>query len=68
MDVDYGMVHRDVYLIDIVIYQVIAGLWVVSIVGNWCNFLTLFYIGIELISQHSFSHITLATNMCICIS
>lgn len=23
----------------------IAGLWVLSIVGNWCNFLTLFYIG-----------------------
>jgi len=23
---------------------VIAGLWVLSIVGNWCNFLTLFYI------------------------
>lgn len=22
----------------------IAGLWVVSIVGSWCNFLTLFYI------------------------
>ncbi|KAE8662690.1 Reticulon-like protein B5 [Hibiscus syriacus] len=22
----------------------IAGLWVLSIVGNWCNFLTLFYI------------------------
>lgn len=25
-------------------YQVIAGLWVLSVVGNWCNFLTLFYI------------------------
>lgn len=25
--------------------QVIAGLWVLSIVGTWCNFLTLFYIG-----------------------
>ncbi|GMN31847.1 hypothetical protein TIFTF001_003428 [Ficus carica] len=24
--------------------SVIAGLWVLSIVGNWCNFLTLFYI------------------------
>lgn len=24
--------------------SVIAGLWVVSIVGSWCNFLTLFYI------------------------
>lgn len=23
---------------------VIAGLWILSIVGNWCNFLTLFYI------------------------
>lgn len=23
--------------------SVIAGLWVLSIVGNWCNFLTLFY-------------------------
>lgn len=23
---------------------VIAGLWVLSVVGNWCNFLTLFYI------------------------
>ncbi|KAK2654015.1 hypothetical protein Ddye_013871 [Dipteronia dyeriana] len=28
---------------------VIAGLWVVSIVGNWCNFLTLFYIGFVLL-------------------
>lgn len=27
-----------------VCYQVIAGLWVLSIVGSWCNFLTLFYI------------------------
>ncbi|KAK5777714.1 hypothetical protein PVK06_045681 [Gossypium arboreum] len=27
--------------------SVIAGLWVLSIVGSWCNFLTLFYIGIE---------------------
>lgn len=26
-------------------FQVIAGLWVLSVVGNWCNFLTLFYIG-----------------------
>lgn len=24
--------------------QVIAGLWVLSCVGSWCNFLTLFYI------------------------
>ncbi|XVF53500.1 hypothetical protein PTKIN_Ptkin05aG0104100 [Pterospermum kingtungense] len=24
--------------------RVIAGLWIISIVGNWCNFLTLFYI------------------------
>ncbi|KAJ8752813.1 hypothetical protein K2173_008548 [Erythroxylum novogranatense] len=24
--------------------SIIAGLWVLSIVGNWCNFLTLFYI------------------------
>ncbi|KAK1578355.1 hypothetical protein Q3G72_029652 [Acer saccharum] len=27
----------------------IAGLWVVSIVGNWCNFLTLFYIAFVLL-------------------
>nr|KJB52212.1 hypothetical protein B456_008G250900 [Gossypium raimondii] len=27
--------------------SVIAGLWILSIVGSWCNFLTLFYIGIE---------------------
>lgn len=27
---------------------VIAGLWVVSVVGNWCNFLTLFYIAFVL--------------------
>lgn len=27
----------------------IAGLWIVSIVGNWCNFLTLFYIGFVLL-------------------
>lgn len=25
--------------------QVIAGFWVLSIVGSWCNFLTLFYMG-----------------------
>ena len=25
-------------------FQVIAGLWVLSIVGSWCNFLTLLYI------------------------
>ncbi|KAL4363624.1 hypothetical protein GQ457_04G037600 [Hibiscus cannabinus] len=24
--------------------SVIAGLWILSVVGNWCNFLTLFYI------------------------
>ncbi|KAH7522935.1 hypothetical protein ACOSP7_027593 [Xanthoceras sorbifolium] len=28
---------------------VIAGLWVVSIVGSWCNFLTLFYIAFVLL-------------------
>ncbi|KAH7538123.1 hypothetical protein FEM48_Zijuj03G0165700 [Ziziphus jujuba var. spinosa] len=28
---------------------VIAGLWVLSVVGNWCNFLTLFYIGFVLL-------------------
>ncbi|KAL5989172.1 Reticulon-like protein B2 [Asimina triloba] len=28
---------------------VIAGLWVLSIVGSWCNFLTLFYIGFVLL-------------------
>lgn len=28
---------------------VIAGLWVISIVGSWCNFLTLFYIGFVLL-------------------
>ncbi|KAK3220033.1 hypothetical protein Dsin_014003 [Dipteronia sinensis] len=28
---------------------VVAGLWVVSIVGNWYNFLTLFYIGFVLL-------------------
>jgi hypothetical protein len=33
---------------DILFHQVIAGLWVLSIVGSWCNFLTLFYIGNEL--------------------
>ncbi|XP_075653564.1 reticulon-like protein B3 [Castanea sativa] len=27
----------------------IAGLWVLSIVGNWCNFLTLFYIAFVLL-------------------
>jgi hypothetical protein len=32
----------------ILFHQVIAGLWVLSIVGSWCNFLTLFYIGNEL--------------------
>ncbi|MFQ6632268.1 hypothetical protein Gotur_009247 [Gossypium turneri] len=26
------------------IVQVIAGLWILSIVGSWCNFVTLFYI------------------------
>ena len=31
-------------------YQVIAGLWFLSIVGNWCNFLTLFYVGKEFYS------------------
>lgn len=25
--------------------QVIAGFWVLSIIGGWCNFVTLFYIG-----------------------
>ncbi|KAH7513854.1 reticulon-like protein B2 [Ziziphus jujuba] len=29
--------------------SVIAGLWVLSIVGNWCNFLTLFYIAFVLL-------------------
>ncbi|KAG6666977.1 hypothetical protein I3843_01G064400 [Carya illinoinensis] len=28
---------------------VIAGLWVISIVGSWCNFLTLFYISFVLL-------------------
>ncbi|WP_407803837.1 reticulon family protein, partial [Staphylococcus aureus] len=28
---------------------VIAGLWVLSIVGAWCNFLTLFYIAFVLL-------------------
>lgn len=28
----------------ILLGQVVAGLWVLSIVGSWCNFLTLFYI------------------------
>ena len=32
----------------ILFHQVTAGLWVLSIVGSWCNFLTLFYIGNEL--------------------
>ncbi|MBA0558758.1 hypothetical protein Golob_015763 [Gossypium lobatum] len=27
------------------IVQVIAGFWILSIVGSWCNFATLFYIG-----------------------
>lgn len=27
------------------VFQVIAGLWVLSIFGSCCNFLTLFYIG-----------------------
>ncbi|KAH1080341.1 hypothetical protein J1N35_020102 [Gossypium stocksii] len=29
--------------------SVIASLWVLSIVGSWCNFLTLFYIGIAVV-------------------
>ncbi|KAK9143887.1 hypothetical protein Syun_013287 [Stephania yunnanensis] len=29
--------------------RVIAGLWVLSIVGSWCNFLTLFYIAFVLL-------------------
>ncbi|MBA0794347.1 hypothetical protein Gohar_018684 [Gossypium harknessii] len=29
--------------------SVIAGLWVLSIVGSWCNFLTLFYIAFVLL-------------------
>ncbi|KAM7472247.1 hypothetical protein LguiA_010430 [Lonicera macranthoides] len=28
---------------------VVAGLWVLSVVGNWCNFLTLFYIAVVLL-------------------
>ncbi|CAI9768872.1 unnamed protein product [Fraxinus pennsylvanica] len=31
-------IHKKAYV------QVVAGLWVLSIVGSWCNFLTLFYI------------------------
>ena len=34
-----------VILIAILVFQVIAGLWVLSIVGSCCNFLALFYIG-----------------------
>lgn len=35
-----------VLIIDIVLrVQVIVGLWVLSVIGNCCNFLTLFYIG-----------------------
>nr|GMC91191.1 reticulon-like protein B5 [Ipomoea batatas] len=28
--------------------KVIVGLWVISVVGSWCNFLTLFYISFVL--------------------
>jgi len=28
---------------------VVAGLWVLSVVGNWCNFLTLFYVAVVLL-------------------
>ncbi|XP_038907010.1 reticulon-like protein B2 [Benincasa hispida] len=30
-------------------FAVVVGLWVLSVVGNWCNFLTLFYIVVVLL-------------------
>lgn len=32
-------------IIVLFIFQAIAALWVLSVVGSWCNFVTLFYIG-----------------------
>ncbi|XP_017698794.2 reticulon-like protein B3 isoform X1 [Phoenix dactylifera] len=37
-------ISMGVILFGILVFQVIAGLWVLSIVGSCCNFLTLFYI------------------------
>jgi hypothetical protein len=39
------MVNADPLFGNDVTNKVIAGLWILSVVGNWSNFLTLFYIG-----------------------